>query len=712
MDQFVQKYIEEANEILSKLEEYLLIVEENPHDAEIINEIFRLMHTLKGGGAMFGFSKITDVTHELESIYDFIRNGKAEISKELLDNSLDTIDYVKYIIELDNQVEKNTHSQKLQKLIDLRNKYDGEQPTAPKNATPATQENTTTPDSKIKTYKVFFKPNIDILKNGTDPLLLVRELSELGEAKIIAITDFVANLNNLKYDDFHLCWVAIIAVEDKNSIHDVFIFIEEEATIEVEQIHNGNLFKDKSYTENKEKFLEKIITATKNKCNKILDSSTNDQQTPTEPENTTENTTENTEDTTEDTTENTEDTPKKQKKKQNADSIVTNFKEKSSTISSLRISASKVDILMNLISELITTQARLAVYVEEKDSENPHLEIINESFQKLSRQLRDITYHFSMIPLKSIIVRFQRLIRDLSTQLDKDVEFKTEGTSTELDKRIIENLIDPIMHLLRNSLDHGIETKKERAKTQKKPKATIFLNAYYSGTNVYIEIGDDGRGIDVKKIRQSAINKGFIEKNTKHTDNEIINTIFEPGFSTSTTVSELSGRGVGLDVVKRKISELRGDIKIASKPGQGTTFIISLPLTLSIIDGLLVLVGNNKYIIPLNLIEKIYSISKKDLQKSHYNILILDQVQIPYYHLKEEFNEKYEEQNIEQVIVIRYEGKLFAIIVDKILGEHQAVLKPLGKLYRQQQIFSGATILGDGSIALVIDAKKIIDKNI
>ena len=265
------------------------------------------------------------------------------------------------------------------------------------------------------------------------------------------------------------------------------------------------------------------------------------------------------------------------------------------------------------------------------------------------------------------------------------------------------------MHLLRNSLDHGIEDATSRKNLGKPEQGTVFLKAFYSGTNVFIQVGDDGKGIDTDEIKSKAINKGLLKPNIKYNSDEILNVIFEPGFSTSDKVSEVSGRGVGLDVVKRKVGELRGEIKVKTELNHGTVFTIKLPLTLSIIDGLLVLIGNTRYVIPMDIVHKIYAIDHTDLEKSYYNLLVLDNQQVPYYYLREEFEEKSPIPEKEQVLVINHEDKMAAIIVDKVIGEYQAVIKTLGKLYHEQQIFSGATILGDGTIALVMDARKIID---
>ncbi len=823
MENFAKKYLEEATEIISSLESLILQVEADSENPDKINEVFRLLHTLKGGGAMFGFTNISEVTHELESVYDLIRTGKASVTSELLNHTFLVIDYVKMIIS-NKEINKNVHSEKVDSLkefkenfiksfkngngkkieqkikiddkkedktdiIEVKNEIKTEEKTLEKNKTVEVEKNKTpnqkntketeeefvknlekkhTPQIKtknlVKTYRVFFKPNENILQFGTDPLLLIRELTEAGISKVFSVLDFVPTMDNLIYDKTYLAWIVYIVVENKNLIDDVFIFVEDDSIIDIEEIYVGNVFEDTEFIEklnsifisDKNELVKKynmtpyININTKKYENNLLN---NIKKSEINNENIKSFNTNNS-DSNEFNIKKIEDekndddsgfgffddldkiiedniTAKKVENEIILDNIdleddynelelseksihksilpdsELNFSKKDSTITTLRVSSEKVDMLMNLVSELITTQARLTTFSDQM--ENPELEVIAENINKISRQLRDNAFELSMVPLQSVVIRFQRLVRDLSAQLGKDVDFKTHGTSTEIDKRIIENLIDPIMHMLRNSIDHGLETVNQRSKTKKPTKGTVYLNAFYSGTNVYIQVGDDGKGIDIEKLKSDALAKGFLKTGIIYTNEEIYQVLFEPGFSTSKNVSEVSGRGVGLDVVKRKVSELRGEITVESNIGVGTVFTIKLPLTLSIIDGLLVYIGADKYVVPMNVVNKIYEIKHSDLAKSHYNILTLDKQQIPYYYLRDEFAETLPPSETEQVLIINKDDKNVGIVVDKVIGEYQAVLKPLGKMYSEQQIFSGATILGDGTVALVMDVQRIVD---
>ena len=379
---------------------------------------------------------------------------------------------------------------------------------------------------------------------------------------------------------------------------------------------------------------------------------------------------------------------------------------KENIISSIRVSSDKLDSLMNLVSELVTTQARLSLFAEH--SGNTELLTIAENVQKLTRQLRDNAFDIVLVPIDTMLTRFQRLVRDLSKGLNKNVVFVAEGAETELDKTIIETLTDPLLHILRNCIDHGIESPEERKILGKPEQGTILLKAYYSGTNVHIKITDDGSGIDPEKIRSKAIQKGLISKDASLSGREIFDLLFIPGFSTAENVTDVSGRGVGMDVVKRKLAEVRGEVEIDSEINVGTTITFKLPLTLSIIDGLLVKIANNHYIIPLSVVGKIYSTDHESVVNKFNNLIILDGERLPFYYLREEFNLPENDQVNEQIVLISYEDKKIGIVVDDVIGEYQAVLRTLGKMFKNQEIISGATILGDGTVALVMDTNKMI----
>lgn len=382
-------------------------------------------------------------------------------------------------------------------------------------------------------------------------------------------------------------------------------------------------------------------------------------------------------------------------------------KIRATKISSIRVDSERIDQFMNLVSELVTTQASLALF--SKKEQHSELDQINENMQKLTRDLRDLAFTIALIPIEQVVTRFQRLVRDLSKELNKDIDFIIEGTDTELDKNIIECLTDPILHILRNAVDHGIETSEKRKKLGKAEKGKIIFKAFYSGANVHIQIHDDGAGMDSEKIKQKAIEKKLIDPEAQLSKKDILDLTFLPGFTTSKNVTGISGRGVGMDVVKRKIAEIRGAIELDSELNVGTTITIKLPLTLSIIDGLLVSVDTEKYLIPLSAIQKIFPIQHHELVDNFNRTIELDEKLVPYFYLRDEFCVIDDEITNENAILIRYEDKEVALIVDSVIGEYQAVLKTLGKHFKKQEMISGATILGDGSVALVMDTNMLVN---
>jgi two-component system chemotaxis sensor kinase CheA len=669
MENFRKKFVEEATEHIQDLEQALLELEQTPTNKPLIERVFRAMHSLKGSGAMFGFEKISEFTHHLETIYDLVRNDEMVINGELLNLTLKAVDHLSLLLhEEDESPEEllEKHTDLIKKIEEFINK-------SKESSIQISHKEKKKEEKKLQTYFIIFQPNEDIMKNGTNPLFLIDELFSLGKCNALPVHYKVPLPDEFDPDKCYTSWQIFLATDvDINSITDVFIFVEDECMLEVHKIHETDI------SENSE-FLNYLAEAQKSQKELTVSEIKDLVSGIVQPE-------------IKQASKNTEE--------RNAPAT------KEQTISSIRVSSDKLDQLMNLVSEMVTTQARLSLYAEQDG--RPELLNIAENVQKLSRQLRDNAFSIVLIPIENMLTRFQRLIRDLSKELKKEVVFEAEGIDTELDKTIIENLTDPLMHILRNSLDHGIELPDIRAKNGKPRVGKILLKAFYSGANVIIQIFDDGAGIDPNFIRAKAINKGLINAEAQLSKREILDLVFIPGFSTASKVTDVSGRGVGMDVVKRKIADIRGEVDLESEVGIGTTITIKLPLTLSIIDGLLVKVEDIFYVIPLSVIDKIYAVEHKKLMKSFNNVVVLDGEQVPFFHLRTEFSLNENNTEYEEVIVVRYEDKRVGIAVDTVIGEYQAVLKPLGKHYKRQEIISGATILGDGTIALVLDTNKAI----
>lgn len=661
MEQFKVKYKEEAKELIDGMEKSLLLMESQPDDAALIEEVFRNMHTLKGNSSMFGFKTIADFTHDLESIYNLVRSGEIKISKQILNVSFSALDHLSLLVNnagLLNEKEKKEHKQLSEKVIEIINSVNKKV----QNNELEIQDNKTTltsQENELKDYHINFSPDKNFFLNGSNPLNLINELHEFGQCKVIARIDNIPALEDCDFDSCYISWDIYLSTRaDLKHIRDVFFIVEDRCKLEINEV-TQNDFLPYAFIEAEDSF---------NKMEELKDHNL----------------------------------------------LVTNIEGKAvadntkRVISSIRVSSGRLDNLMSLVSELMTLQAKLGTIAEQQ----PQSELfsVNENFEKISTRLRDNAFSMCLIPIEKIVTPFHRLVRDLASQLNKEIEFVTEGTETELDKNIMEGLSDPIMHLLRNSIDHGIEDPEVRIKSGKPRQGKILLKAYCAGTHVFVEINDDGKGIDPDKIRKKAIEKGIIGNEDILNDKEIMNLIFLPGFSTAEKVSEVSGRGVGMDVVKRKITNIRGQIKINSQLNAGTTITIKLPITVSIIDGLLVKINDADFVIPLSSVERCYEAPSGRLLNRFNNLIVLDGEQIPFISLSEEFDGIENPSSSQEIVIVYYDDKKVALIVDRIAGKFQAVLKPLGKYFTHLDNISGATILGDGKIALVLDTNYVTEQ--
>lgn len=675
MDNFKKKFVEEAYDLINDLEKAVLDLEDSSDDPDLVQSVFRIMHTLKGNSSMFGFEQIDRFTHHMETIYDLVRSGDREVTPSIMEVTLGSVDHLRTLLDEAGHESEQLMASQEALMLRMDEIIDGKEPggggSVQQGGSVVDSEGAMEEDSvDVETYFIRFAPVSDIFNNGTNPLYQVDELRALGEIKVRANMDNVPSLDIIDPSFCYTSWEVILSTsQGRNAIDDVFIFVENDAEIDIQLIDSANLLKNVRFLAGVDKLWAEKPRISSEDLKKIVPESVVVEV-------------------------------------RQAEEITSKNSSKNMAISSIRVASEKLDELMNLVSELVTTQARLTLFAEE--SNQPGLTSISENVQKLSRQLRDIAFSIVLIPIENLITRFHRLVRDLSKTLNKDVRFVTEGAETELDKTIIEGLADPLLHILRNSLDHGIEDAATRMRKGKPAQGTVRLKAFYSGTNVMVQVSDDGAGIDPAVIHAKAVEKGIISAERKLSKRETLDLIFMPGFSTAKLVTDVSGRGVGMDVVKRKISELRGEVEIDSELGLGTTITIKLPLTLSIIDGLLVMVEDTSYVIPLSAVDKIYAVEHSKVVDQFNDVVVLDGVQIPFFNLRREFHLPDFKDEMEQVVVVHYEERKVGFVVDTVIGEYQAVLKPLSKHYKNQDMISGATILGDGTVALVMDTNRII----
>jgi len=740
MDKQQQSYREEAYELLAELEISLLELEETPDDEDLIDQVFRAMHTIKGSSAMFGFDAIAAFTHEVETVLDLVRSGHMSVTKELVNLALKSRDQIKYMLDTPdvNPTENENIIKQLKslssdpKLLSLEEE-DESIPEADKDVEtedksipeidlnmetetefiPETDmvkdkdtknepihdissginEDTTQQVSEENrssiTYRIRFTPSPRLLIYGTNPFQLIQDIEELGDTTIVAQTNKVPDLFEIEPDHCYIHWDIILTTNHSiETIRDIFIFIEDNCDINIEIIDEyGDIEYGSDYKKLGQILIERkdissdLLVQTLQKQRRLGEILVESQATD-------------------------QGHVESALAEQNHIRTVREKRKKDTSTSSIRVDALKLDTLVDLVGELVTVQASLSQ--KAFSSEDTELIGIAEQVERLTADLRDNTMSIRMLPISTTFSTFKRLVRDLSNELGKEVTMSTEGGKTELDKKVIERLNDPMVHIIRNCIDHGIELPDVREKSGKSRSGTISLVAVHSGANVLIKIADDGAGIDPQKIRSIALKKGIITPDIELSETEIFNLLFAPGFSTAKTVSDISGRGVGMDVVKSSIEALRGTIEIESEISIGTTITLKLPLTLAIIDGLLVEIGKEFYILPLSAVEECVELTQADRDKSKgRNIAWVRNEIIPYVPLRDIFQIQLPSPPIEQVVIVEIDGALIGFVVDNIIGEHQTVIKSLGRVYRGAKEFSGATILADGSVALILDVHRL-----
>jgi len=672
MEQFKQKYVEEVNDLLNDLEDTVLKLETDPSSQEGINQVFRVMHTIKGTAGMYDFKIVEKITHDVESIYGKIRDSSSAVSSSVSTLTLDCVDLIRRLLnngEESQQEDVAVFFAKLQ-AVSSSNQQD--------NSTLEVQAegfNQNAQNSEAVTYYVIFEPFADINDRGVNISGILSDIDSAGDGVIIP------RFRSGESDKYNTYWEAIFSsTKPLEELNEIFLFVEDESRIV--KIADRDLMKNSDFIAEVSRLqeLEQNYIDTQ----QLIEFANNlFEQKPVEK---------------------VVEEPKHDVSAE--EKIINRAVETADTkTSSIKVDSDKLDELMNLVSELVTTKAEMMLLLGKYNI--PELSNLCEKVDRLSNRFKDNALSIRLVPIESMMLRFQRLVRDLSAELGKKIDFITEGTDTELDKTIIDNLSVPLMHIIRNSVDHGIESKERRLALKKPEHGVIKFTAFYSGNNVFIQVQDDGAGMDPEELRKKAIEKGFLKPSDNPTKRQLYELIFQPGFSTATKINSISGRGVGMDVVKQNIVKLRGEIEVDSEVDLGTITTIKLPFTLSIIDTLLVSIEKTLLLIPVYMIDSCTQISRRQLERDNGRFNYEDEP-TTIIDLRKELEFKGKPPRQENVVIVRYKDMYVGLIVDRIVGEHQAVLKSLGKYFANQEYISGGSILGDGSIALVLDVNKLI----
>ena len=690
VSQYLEIFLDESNEHLQTLSDQLIILEKEPDNSDTINEIFRAAHSLKGMAGTMGYKRMQNLTHDMENVFSEVRNGNMEVNSNLVDVLFQCLDALETYVDniRETQDEGTDDNEPIIKALNAFIASEGkgnaapaakkeEAPAATASAAPADDKDMPLADFEKNAVNEALKKNLHVYKikvsvdencilKAARAFLVFKNLE--GHGDIIKAEPSVQDIEDEKFDfDFSI----IVVTEEK---YDNIIAL----------IKNVSEIKDAAGQEITQPFPEEQTEEAKEEKKETSAVS---------------------------------QTAKPAAAKPAAKKPASTGKTSGSVSHTVRVDIEKLDVLMNLVSELIIAKNGL---VSASHVEGDEAAALNQSFteqieylERVTTNLHESVMKVRMMPIESVFSRFPRMIRDLNKKLGKKMELYMSGEDTELDRTVIDEIGDPIMHLLRNSADHGLESAEIRKERGKSEVGSIFLDAFQEGNNVVIEVRDDGNGIDTEKVKAKAVEKGTItqEQADVMTDKEAIDLLFRPSFSTAEKVTDVSGRGVGLDVVKSKIEALGGDVEVKTKYGEGSTFSIRLPLTLAIIQALMVKLGDEKYAISLGSIETIEDIPVSDIKYVHAKEVIhLRGNVIPLIRLRDLLDvpgEPEESENI-TVVVVRKGDKQAGLVVDSLIGQMEIVIKSLGKYIRINKMISGATILGDGSVALIIDANTLV----
>ncbi|KQT86111.1 chemotaxis protein CheA [Aurantimonas sp. Leaf443] len=657
----VETFLNEARDLLEQLEAALLDLESKPDDRELINTTFRALHTLKGSGGMFGPPDMAAFAHELENGFERIRQGEVALTPPLCGLFLAATDQLRRLL-FQAQDDNSAESKRL--VARLQAELGGAGHAAPAEAARSAAAAPAADASAGEAFLITLRLPPSAMVHGTNPLALLDELRGLGDCHVRLIDDSVPHLQDLDPGQLHLAWeVELRTTQGRGAIDDVFIFVDGPGVLEV------TLLVDAPALAEPELAAEPAAAAPAAPAPVAAPAAV------------------------------AAPAPVAAPAASAAAREPAEPKAAERVEASVRVAASRLDMLLDQVGELVIAQARLSALA--RNRHDPVLTTVSEEIERLAADLRDSAMGMRMVPIEQLFGRYRRVVRDLSSDLQKDIALTFFGEETEIDKTVLDRLGDPLVHIIRNSIDHGIESAERRLAAGKPKRGSLVLGARQSGTEVIISIEDDGAGLNRARILEKAIANGVVAADAPITDREIDELIFHPGLSTAAAVSNLSGRGVGMDVVKRTIQELHGTIEIETRPGLGTRFQLRLPLTLAIIDGLEVAVGGTHCILPLTSVEECVELASVQTKSSNgRNFVDIRGTLVPLLWTNEVFGTT-ERGGI--VVVVECDTGKIGVVVDQVVGQHQTVIKPLSPLHRKTPGLVGATILGDGSVALILD---------
>ena len=711
MDELRQAFVQESAEQLENMEDTLLLLEKNPGDPEAINTLFRSAHTIKGAAGVIECDFIVKFTHVLENVLDVLRDGEIQVSPDLIALLLQCKDHLGALLavvaadQADPTIELDAQSERLAAQLKSYLPVKAGLP-----------EQLAEDESRVETlggntvghdcWHISVRFGAGVMKHGMDPLAILRYLATLGEiAQLTTLVDTMPPAQEMDPEGCYLGFeIDLRSSVEKASIERVFDFVRDECLLKIlppyskvseylqliESLPEDNLrlgeILVKSGALTDEELAEGLVHQT-------LITPAGDETQPEIPP---------------------EKHPigeilvnKQVVQKEIVEAAVakqTQVSEKKAQEAKLiRVQADKLDSLINLVGELVIAGASAALLAQK--AKDAAMFEATSAITRLVDEIRDGALRLRMVQIGETFNRFHRVVRDVSKEMSKDIDLVITGAETELDKTVVEKISDPLMHLVRNAIDHGIEPRSVRAEAGKSEKGTVRLNAFHESGSIVIEVGDDGGGLNKDKILAKAVEKGLVAEGVELAEQDIYKLIFEPGFSTADQITNISGRGVGMDVVRRNIEALRGSVHIDSTPGEGTTLAIRLPLTLAIIDGFLTGVGSAAYVVPLDLVEECIELTSEVANRDYLN---LRGEVLPFVRLGEQFGHGQSIRRRQSVVVVRYAGQRAGLVVDELMGEFQTVIKPLGPVFSQLKGIAGSTILGSGDVALILDVPNLI----